>query len=124
MKHTIKATLFSLVFSTSAVWAADCTMPETPTMPDGSKASMDDMLKGKAAVSAFQKENATYLNCMNEKIEAAKNALENTDKEQAAAALEKQAMLVDLYNKGVAAEEALAGDFNSAIREYKKANPK
>ncbi len=129
MKHIIKSTLFGLVFGASAIWAADCTMPEPPSIPDGSKASMDEMLQGKAAVADFQKKNATYLNCMSEQIDAAKSALTanadaNTDKEQAAETEKKHTMLVDGYNKGVATEEALANQFNTAIREYKKANAK
>lgn len=120
MKY-LKITVLSLALGSVGAQAQDCTAPELPTIPDGSSASMDDMLAGQKAVKAFQAANLEYMNCLDPHISAAQakaQAEDATEDDMAAIkALEEQ------YNSAVSREEEVAGQFNTEIREYKAANP-
>ncbi|WP_439133159.1 hypothetical protein [Pseudomaricurvus sp.] len=121
--NPIKIALLCLVMGSSYSFA-ECSNPTAPEMPNGSTASMDEMLAGKAAVSAFQKENATYLECIGKEMEAIKATLKEGSKEDMAAAQKNFTELADTYNQAVTAEETLAGKFNTEIRAFKEASKK
>ena len=107
----------------TSIAAAECEQPEEPTLPDGANSSMEQMLDGQKAVKTFQAANLEYLACLEEVVESAEKAAKKADddaKEEATAAYNKA---VEMYNAAVAAEEAVAGQFNTEIREYKAANP-
>ena len=121
MKKTTCALMLALCASAGAY--ADCTAPEEPALPDGASASMEEMLAGQKAVKAFQEANMDYMKCVEARIEAAKTAGEEAETEDARdAATETYAAAVEAYNKAVSAEETVAGDFNTQVREYKAAN--
>jgi hypothetical protein len=119
--NTLKLALAGLMFASTGAMAADCTAPETPTLPDGASSSMEDMLSGQQAVKDFQSANLEYMNCLDPLVTAAtEKAVSDgaTDEDKAAVkALEES------YNSAVSSEEELAGQFNTEIREYKAANP-
>jgi hypothetical protein len=107
----------------SSLARADCSAPEQPTPPDGASATMEDMLAGQKAVKTFQEANIDYLECMEARIEAAKAAGRDAKTEDAReAAADTYAAAVEAYNAAVSAEETVAGDFNTQVREYKAAN--
>lgn len=119
MKY-IALTLICLLTAGAAI-AQDCTAPTEPEIPDGSSASMQQMLEGQQAVKAFQAANAEYMNCLDPQIVEATNkatAEEASDADRAALK-----SLEDAYNKAVSREEGIAGEWNTQIREYKEANP-
>jgi len=121
MKKTTLALMLAL--SAGAGARADCTAPEQPTLPDGAKASMEEMLAGQKAVKSFQAANLDYMKCMEARIQAAKQAGEDAETEDARdAAAQTYTAAVEAYNKAVSAEETVAGDFNTQVREYKAAN--
>ncbi|MEZ5568452.1 MAG: hypothetical protein R3E54_08965 [Halioglobus sp.] len=116
----ITLTLLGLLSAGSA-WAQDCTAPQAPTIPDGSSASMEQMLEGQQAVKTFQAANSEYMTCLDPQIAAASaraTAEEASDGDRAALK-----SLEEAYNAAVSREEAVAGEFNKQIREYKAANP-
>jgi hypothetical protein len=117
----LKLALVGLMFTSAGSIAADCTSPEAPSLPDGASASMEDMLGGQQAVKDFQAANLEYMNCLDPLVAAATAkamAKDSSDEDKAAVkALEER------YNGAVSAEEGLAGQFNTEIREYKAANP-
>ncbi len=117
---TTSLILFAL---TSAAAVADCTMPNTPSMPAGDKANMDAMLAGKKAITDFQQSNASYMQCLSEEMEKLKGDLNSDDKATKAEAQSKYSELTDTYNSAVSAEEQLVNDFNQAVRTFKAANP-
>lgn len=85
---------------------------------------MQEMLDGKSAVSEYQKANEVYRNCLSEKIEAVNaRPADSGNKGEAASIQAEHEKMVEAYNDAVGAEEALADQFNKAIRAYKKANP-
>ena len=115
--------LLALLALGSSMAMAECMQPESPTLPDGSSATMDDMIAGQQAVKAFQAANLEYMGCLETQFTAAKKTIEEgkaSDAEALKAAYEKD---VEAYNEAVSAEEALAGQFNTEIREFRAANP-
>lgn len=111
----------------SAAAMADCEAPETPEVPDGATASMDDMLAGQKAVKSFQTANVEYMKCLEgvftEAEATVKNAGEDASEEDIAAAQKAYSDAVEAYNAAVSNEESVAGQFNTEIREFKAANP-
>lgn len=118
---SIKLALLCLALGSAVTFAGECTPPEVPSLADGSTASMDDMLAGQKAVKAFQAANLEYMGCLDPQIAAAAEAATADSATDADKAAVKQ--LEELYNAAVSAEEELAGQFNTEIREYKAANP-
>ncbi len=115
--------LLAVVALGSSMAMADCVQPETPSLPDGASASMDEMIAGQQAVKTFQTENLEYMGCLEAEFTAAKKQIEDgkaTDPKSVQAAYEKS---VDAYNEAVSTEEEVAGQFNTEIREFRAANP-
>jgi hypothetical protein len=101
---------------------AECVAPDRPALPDGTSATMEQMLAGQKAVKAFQEANVAYMKCLEETFTAAE-ATVKAGGDGAAEAQKTYTDAVDAYNEAVSAEEAVAGQFNTEIREYKAANP-
>ena len=115
----IKYTALALALGSTSALAADCEQPAQPEMPDGATATMEQMLAGQKAVKAFQAANLEYMKC----LEPALTAAEAAAKAGEEGAIETYQAAQDTYNAAVSAEEAVAGEFNTEIREYKAANP-
>ena len=124
MKKLLITLFFNLTVASSASWAADCNPPTQPNMPDGDKASMEEMLKGKSAITNYQKENATYRDCVNEKIAQAIDAVKSaSDEKSVNEAKANHQRWTESYNQAVSNEEQVAKKFNNALHAYKAANP-
>lgn len=121
MKH-LTHTVFALMLTTGHAVAQDCTAPEKPTLPDGSSATMEQMLEGQKTVKAYQAENVAFRECLEPGLEKAKLAAEQGE-EGSEEAVEAFMTLQESYNNSVSAEEAVAGQFNTEVREFKAANP-
>ena len=121
--HSIKLTVLSLALGSSMTLAGECVQPPAPTLPDGAKAAMEDMLAGQKAVKTFQAANLEYMGCLEKEFNAAEAAaLEGSEEEKTTAQATYQKS-VDAYNAAVSKEEEVAGQFDTEIREYKAANP-
>ncbi len=107
----------------SSVAMADCVEPETPSLPDGASATMDDMVAGQQAVKTFQAENLEYMGCLEGEFTAAKKEIEGGEAEDVKALQSAYEKSVDAYNQAVSTEETVAGQFNTEIREFRAANP-
>ena len=119
----IKIAAMGLALLSSASFAEDCSQPSAPNVPDGAKASMEQMLEGQKSVKTFQATNLEYMACLEKSFTAAKAAAEEGTDEEKAAAQKIHDKAVDAYNAAVSKEEEVAGQFNTEIREYKAANP-
>ena len=119
----IKIAAMGLALLSSASFAEDCTQPAAPSIPDGAKASMEQMLEGQKSVKTFQSANLEYMACLEKAFTAAKAASEEGSDDAKASAMKAHTKAVDAYNKAVSKEEEVAGQFNTEIREYKAANP-
>jgi hypothetical protein len=86
---------------------AECHTPAAPAIPDGSIATMEEMVAGQAAVKDFVAGSESYLECLSKIIDD-----EARGPEQRNAAISE-------HNRMVAAMEKIAGDFNAQIRTFK-----
>lgn len=116
----IKSTALVLALGSTSALAADCASPDVPKLPDGGSSSMEQMLEGQKAVKTFQTANLAYMQCLEPKLTAAEAQV----KEGAEGAAETYKAIEEKYNAAVSAEEEVAGQFNTEIREYKAANAK
>ena len=123
MDNSLKITFLALAL-TSAGSMAECTQPEAPNLPDGARSTMEDMLEGQKAVKTFQTANVAYMDCLEKAFTAAEAAAEEGTDEEKQAAQATYTETVDAYNAAVSKEEEVAGEFNTQIKAYKKANPK
>lgn len=87
--------------------AADCDAPETPTLPDGGTATMDEMVAAQTQVREFVAGSEAYLSCLTKVID---------DTERSAA--DRNAAIAE-HNRMVAAMEQAAAAFNEQIRKFK-----
>jgi hypothetical protein len=106
--NSLKIILGALVLSSAAA-QADCVRAVTPTLPDGETAVLEAMVAGQTAMKEFLAVGNEYLACLDQLREAG-----GTE----ASAEAKDAWLVD-YNSVVAEQEAVASEFNTAIKAYK-----
>jgi hypothetical protein len=116
---SIKYAVFGLAFASSASFAGDCQAPDMPELPDGASATMEQMLAGQKAVKAFQAANMDYMGCVEDALTAAESAMEDASGDAKDAATDAYQAALDTYNAAVSAEEEVAGQFNTEIREYK-----
>ena len=114
MKNTIKLALMGLVFTSTVSFAEDCTTPEAPTLPDGSSATLEQMLAGQQAVKDFQAANGAYRDCLDPKITAAETAAAGDS--PGPELVEALKALNDSYNASVSTEEEVATQFNTELR--------
>ena len=106
----------------TAVADSGCTRPPRPLLPDGARATLDDMLAGQKAVKAFQAANRDYMKCLETRFTAVRANAEAPDAAVRALAQAEYGMAIDAYNAAVSAEEEIAGAFNIELREFKAAN--
>ncbi|MFV8818879.1 hypothetical protein [Haliea sp. E17] len=117
-------TALALILGASQAIAADCSAPEKPVLPDGATSTMEQMLEGQQAVKTYQAENIAYRECLEPAMEEAKLAAEQGDSDEESDEATQNFMAIqDAYNASVTAEEEVAGQFNTEVREYKAANP-
>jgi hypothetical protein len=121
MNQSIKLVLIGLALGSAVSMADDCTAPDAPTLPDGSSATLEQMLAGQQAVKAFQAANSEYRTCLEPKVSAAETAAAGDSPGPELQEALKQ--LNDEYNASVSREEDLATQFNTQLHAYKEANP-
>lgn len=106
--YAAAAAVFALLTPLSATYAEECALEaEAPELPDGSKASADDVEAAKNAILAFQKALSPYRECLNAIVDNAE-----LEKEARQAALDK-------YNASVDTETALVEAWQKMIKAYK-----
>ena len=86
---------------------AGCVPPQSPTMPDATAATLEQMVQSQSEVRAFVAAGETYLRCLTAVID---------DEERSAA--ERNAAVGE-HNRMVAAMEEIAAAFNERIRRFK-----
>jgi cyclophilin family peptidyl-prolyl cis-trans isomerase len=91
----------------AAQLVTDCTAPELPTLPDGSKANLDEMMAGQKQVKAFVAAGETYLKCLTKIIDGKEHPIEERN------------AAVNEHNRMVGAMEQVAATFNEQIKKFK-----
>ncbi len=93
---------------------AACEYPASIKVPDGGKATKDEMIAGQQAVKQYMADMDAYLACLDK--ENAVAAAEGEDPEIAA---QREALHVKRHNAAVEAMEGVAARFNEQVRAYK-----
>ncbi len=115
----------ALAFTSSAAFAGiDCKAPAQPSLPDGATSTKEQMLEGQSAIKSFQVANLEYMKCLEAVFTEAEHQVTSGEAEDPEAAKATYQKAIDAYNEAVSAEEKVAGQFNTEIREYKAANAK
>jgi len=108
--------VFPLVAATlilSGPLYAECMKPEKEaTVPDGSSATMDEMVAAQTEVNAYLKNAQEYLDCRSEEMDAMADDV--TDKQKVAN--------TENYNAYVDKVTSVGEAWNAALKAYKKAN--
>jgi hypothetical protein len=90
-----------------------CDYPALVAVPEGAKVTIDEMVAAQASVKTYMQNMDTYLNCVNQELEAAGDDAPD----------EFKSIMVSRHNAAVAEMEAIAASFNDEIAAFKKANP-
>jgi hypothetical protein len=110
----IRATSSLILGSLLSVAAyASCENPSIVAVPDGTKATMDQLLDAQTNVKAYLAQMEVYLACLNEELEAAGED----------AAAEFKQLMVTRHNSAVSEMETVAASFNEQVQAYRAANP-
>ena len=107
------AFLGAIIASTLAFKAAaECTRPEPVPIPDGSVATLEEMLEAQTAVREYIAKMEEFLACINEEIDAQGD---ETPQEITAA-------MIDRHNNAVTEMEMMAAQFNEQRVAYQQAH--
>jgi peptidyl-prolyl cis-trans isomerase A (cyclophilin A) len=85
----------------------ECPPPETPALPDGATATLDEMMAGQKKMKAFVATGQKYLGCLAKIIDAKDRPVEQRN------------TAVTEHNRMVDAMEQAAAAFNEQIRKFK-----
>ncbi len=84
---------------------SQCSAPSTPEVPDGTRDSLDIMIRGQTAVQDFMRASTAYLECLDELIDAGDTT--------------SQQLTIDEYNRVVDLTQTLGDEFNQQVRAYR-----
>jgi len=90
-----------------------CDYPPLVAVPDGASATIDEMVAAQQTVRSYMDAMDTYLNCVNDELQAAGDD----------APEEFKAIMVGRHNAAVEEMEMVAASFNDEIAAFRKANP-
>lgn len=122
MKLPILAAAIAIGFIGGPAYAA-CTYPTSPDkIPNGSSASMEDMLTAKKQVEQYNKEMEAYLSCIKLEYDTQVTSSDGTLTAEQKAELEKRQ--VQKHNAAIDELEGVATRFNEQVKAYKAANAK
>lgn len=111
LKQLCLAGILASTFSTTTIFAEDCSLPGAPIIPDGNVASEDELLSAQSAIKGYQANLVDYRTCLQTKSDALDPAAENFE--------EKSTMNLDLYNASVDAETNVAEEFSAAVQAFR-----
>jgi hypothetical protein len=102
-----------VLFGGFAGHAFACENPPMVAVPDGTAATLDEMVTAQNGVREYMAAMEEYLACLNEELEAGG--------EEAPA--EFKSLMVTRHNNAVSEMETIAAAFNEQLGAYREANP-
>lgn len=111
-KLTLTACVSSLLFAGSTL---ACDYPESPTMPNGSTASKEDMVAGQKMVKGYIKALEDYQECIVAEEAAAQAELGELAPEDIQ---QREALVTKKYNAAHDEMVKVAAAFNAELKEY------
>ena len=100
--------------SASGEVSEKCTYPQQPSIPNGTKADMDEMLAAQSAVKKYQASAQEFRTC----IDGIMAEWDNLSESDQAMNEEKKSVAINFYNRSVADEEEVANMFNRAREAF------
>lgn len=113
MLKRIRIPILILASMAAAASYADCDPPAEVSVPDGAKASEEEMTKGQEYIRVFMAANERYRKCLDDEVSSLGESA--TD--------EQKASNTYLYNLSVDREQELVETFNNQVRSFNEANP-
>jgi hypothetical protein len=104
---------------------ADCPYPSGPkSVPNGTTASLDEMLAMKKAVKQYDDDTSSYLSCIQREHDTklADMSQKMTDKQKADMKADLDRIEADRHNAALSALQTVADKFNEQVRAYKAKN--
>lgn len=101
----------SLLFGSLAL---ACDYPQSPTMPNGSTASKEEMVAGQKDVKSYIQELEEYQQCLVDEEEAARAELELEPED----VKQREELLTKKYNAAHDEMVKVAAAFNEELKEY------
>lgn len=102
----------SVLFAGSAL---ACDYPESPTLPNGTTATKDEMVAGQKEVKSYIKALEEYQQCLVDEEEAARAELGELEPE---ALKQREGVLTKKYNAAHDEMLKVAAAFNAELKEY------
>jgi hypothetical protein len=120
MKLTTHAYLVSLMLLSAAAADAACVYPQAPqAVPNGAKATKDEMLAGQAAIKEYSKSvQEAYLPCLEQEKVESLAALDPADPEYAAKKTAIEAVHAKKHNAALDELQAVAGRWSEEIKAF------
>lgn len=121
MKSVLSAVTAVFLFSSALTWA-ECERAEAPGIPDGSKATEQEMIEGQQKLKQYMASTETYLTCIDEEEKAAIEVeAKATEPASEDAKVERAAAHTSAYNEAVQEMEAKAAEFNEQLKAFREA---
>lgn len=125
MRHFVSAALLGAAALVAGPAHAACTYPRAPdSMPDGSTASMEEMVAGQKQVKQYMADMDTYLKCLDEEAPKAPAADAQLTDEQKKEAARLESMRAQKHNAAVSEMESVAERFNVQLKAFKEKQKK
>ena len=120
MKLTTHAYLVSLMLLSATAADAACVYPQAPqAVPNGAKATKDEMLAGQASIKEYSKSvQETYLPCLEQEKVESLAALDPADPEYAAKKTAIEAVHAKKHNAALDELQAVAGRWSEEIKAF------
>ena len=120
----VSATIFNAVAMAEESASGEVTekcgaTPQQPNIPNGMKASMDDMLAAQKDIKAYQATSQEYRTCIDELMADWDSQANGADEDGKKVIAQKKDIGIAFYNRSVSDEEDVANLFNTAIRAFK-----
>ncbi len=106
--------------------SAECPYPAAPkSIPDGAKATLDQMMETKKAVKEYDDATSTYLDCIKKDHDDAVANLGDVPSEKAKKAKDQLDKIeAEKHNAAVTADQTVADHFNEQVRIFKARDQK
>ncbi|MFK7731537.1 MAG: hypothetical protein AB8B48_07925 [Pseudomonadales bacterium] len=116
----LETTLVALLLSSAASFSwAECDRPERPAVPNGSEATMDDMVAGQTAVKAYVADGDAYIKCLEAEENSAMSDVDSSDENAVAAAEAANAERIKTHNEVVDEMTTVAGEWKESMTAFK-----
>lgn len=122
MKSILAAVAIAATVLAPAAYA-DCTYPQAPTqLPDGSTATLAEMLAAQKVVKSYNEEMTAYLSCI--KLERDSRVAQAGDKLTKQQKQEMEAIEIQKNNAAVDQLHSVADRFNAQVKIFKARDKK